>query len=127
MLANEAAPDPYREEAFRVWESGILDGPPMNGQGKLFAVLLLLLLLCFLWKLGEGKQKDLFSYGGIAAAACIFPLTAVLLMLWQTKFYDYEFVWTIVPLTALIACAGVLACNSSTRNTAESVSCASKL
>ena len=81
----------------------------MNGQGKLFAVLLLLLLLCFLWKLGEGKPKELFSYGGIAAAACIFPLTAVLLMLWQTKFYDYEFVWTIVPLTALIACAGVLA------------------
>ena len=36
VLANEAGPDPYREEAFRVWESGILDGPPMNGQGKLF-------------------------------------------------------------------------------------------
>lgn len=36
VLANEAGPDPYRDEAFRVWESGVLDGPPMNGQGRLF-------------------------------------------------------------------------------------------
>ena len=80
----------------------------MNGQGKLFAILFLVLLLCFLWKLGEGKQRELLSYGGIAAVLCIFPVTAVLLMLWQTKFYDYEFVWTIVPLTALISCGIVL-------------------
>ena len=29
------------------------------------------------------------------------PVTAVGLMLYQTKFYDYEWVWSIVPLTAM--------------------------
>ena len=35
-LEGERDEDPWREEAFRVWESGVLDGPPMNGQGRLF-------------------------------------------------------------------------------------------
>lgn len=36
-LENEAGPDPWREEAFATWESGVLDGPPpAPGQGSLF-------------------------------------------------------------------------------------------
>jgi replication-associated recombination protein RarA len=36
-LENEAGPDPWRDEAFATWESGVLDGPPpAPGQGALF-------------------------------------------------------------------------------------------
>ena len=29
-------------------------------------------------------------------------------MLYQTRFYDYEWIWTIVPVTGILACGGVL-------------------
>jgi replication-associated recombination protein RarA len=37
VLVGEKEPDPWRDEAFATWESGVLDGPPpMPGQGALF-------------------------------------------------------------------------------------------
>jgi len=40
-------------------------------------------------------------------ACCIFPVTAAALMLYQTKFYDYQWIWSVVPVTAVIACGAV--------------------
>ena len=76
--------------------------------GKLGALLLLVFLLVWLWKLGSEKQKDLFRYGAVMTAVCICPVSAVLLMLYQTKFYDYEWIWTAVPTLAVLACGGTL-------------------
>ena len=39
---------------------------------------------------------------------CILPLTAILLMKWQTNFYDYVWIWGMVPVTGMIACGVAL-------------------
>ncbi len=47
------------------------------------------------------QQMHLFCIGMIAAI--VFPLTGVILQLYQTRFYDYSWIWSCVPLTAMIA------------------------
>jgi len=76
--------------------------------GKLAA--LLLASLIFLWT-GEKKpkQETLLVYTTIMTVCCIFPLTAAGLMLYQTKFYDYQWIWSLAPVTAVIACGIVRA------------------
>lgn len=78
-----------------------------TSHGKLAAVFLAAML--FLWFGAEKcKQKSFLIYTTCMAVACICPLTAVGLMLYQTRFYDYPFLWSAVPVTALIALAFVL-------------------
>ena len=58
----------------------------------------------------EGKQlkekiqrkQVLFIYSTAMIAACIFPITAAVLMLYQTRFYDYQWIWSLVPVTLII-------------------------
>lgn len=70
--------------------------------GKLAALFLAALL--FLWlRRSKTGHKSLLLYAAAAAACCMIPLTAAVLMLYQTKFYDYEWVWSMVPLTAVTA------------------------
>lgn len=78
-----------------------------KGGGKLAALLLAALL--YLWFTGKEKgQRVLVVYTTVAAVCCIVPVTAVGLMLYQTKFYDYEWIWSAVPLTAVTAYGLVL-------------------
>lgn len=71
-------------------------------QGK-FAALLLMVLL-FLWFRREKcKEQLLLVYTTIIVGCCIFPITAAVLMKYQTLFYDYEWIWSYVPLTIMIA------------------------
>ncbi len=77
--------------------------------GKLTALLMIALLLFWfakkeLWI----KYRELFSYTTLTAVCCICPLTATVLMLYQTKFYDYQWIWSAVPITIVIALAGTL-------------------
>lgn len=76
--------------------------------GQLGGVLLLTLLVIWMLRLGREKQRDLIIYATVMTILCIFPFSAVLFMLWQTKFYDPQWIWTIVPVMGLIACGGVL-------------------
>lgn len=70
--------------------------------GKLAAVLLSALL--FLWLSGRWKsRKALFSYTVLTVLLCIVPATAAVLMLYQTRFYDYEWIWSLVPMTVTAA------------------------
>lgn len=70
--------------------------------GKLAAIAMVALL--FLWLSGRWKeQKALFSYTVVMAILCIMPVTAAGLMLYQTKYYDYEWVWSLVPITVVAA------------------------
>lgn len=73
--------------------------------GKLMALFLVSLL--FLW-IGckQEKQKSLLRYGTVSALCCMVPVTAMLLMLYQTRFYDYEWIWSMVPVTIITAYAG---------------------
>ena len=73
-----------------------------KGSGKMAALLLVVLL--WWWFAGKEKtQRALMLYTSAAAVCCILPVTAVLPMLYQTKFYDYEWIWSMVPVTAVTA------------------------
>ncbi len=75
--------------------------------GKLAALLLVSLL--FLWIYYKKIcGKNFLVYTSLAAGMCMLPVMAMLLMLYQTKFYDYEWIWSIVPVTAMIAFAGTV-------------------
>lgn len=70
--------------------------------GKLVALLLAALL--FLWFARKWReQAGLLIYTAVMAVCCILPVTAVLPMLYQTRFYGYEWIWSMVPLTAVAA------------------------
>lgn len=69
--------------------------------GKMAALLLVSLLL--LWTYYEKiEKKEFLIYTTIAAACCILPMTAAVLMLYQTRIFDYRWIWSIVPLTAMV-------------------------
>lgn len=88
-------------KAFLGWQD-------FTGAGKLAALLLLVLFLLWILKLGRGPRKRLWFYSLVMTVLCIVPVTAVCLMLYQTKFYDYQWIWTLVPMTAMISCGGCL-------------------
>ena len=70
--------------------------------GKLAA--LFLTALIYLWLSGKWKaHKTLFFYVVSITLCCILPPAAAVLMLYQTRFYDYVWLWSLVPVTAVIA------------------------
>lgn len=77
----------------------------VTGDAKIMALFLAALL--FLW-IGyrQEKQRPFLRYSTAAALCCIVPVTAAALMLYQTRFYDYEWIWSIVPVTVITAYAG---------------------
>lgn len=70
--------------------------------GKMAALLLASLLFLGFSKKWR-RQGALFLYTTAMTVCCVLPVTAILLMLYQTKFYDYEWIWSMVPLTAVTA------------------------
>lgn len=75
-----------------------------NSAGKLSAALLISLVLLWVYS-KRVPQKTFLIYTSVVTVVCIMPLTAGAVMLYQTGFYDYEWIWSIVPLTAMIAMA----------------------
>ena len=79
-----------------------------TSSGKLMAVLPAALM--YLWLCGNQDRKrenaTLLSYTSLMTVCCILPVTALPLMLYQTRFYDYPWVWSLVPITAVTAWAG---------------------
>lgn len=84
----------------------------MNSGGKVPVLFLFLLLYYSFFRKKSGKNaREEFSlavYAAAAALLCIFPVSAAVLMKYQTKFYDYQWVWNYVPMTIVIAfCGGI--------------------
>lgn len=76
-------------------------------ESKAAALLLAaILFLIFSWKKVERKQFVLYAAAAVVLLIC--PLTAAFGLLYQTKFYDYEWLWSAVPVVALTAYAAVL-------------------
>ena len=70
--------------------------------GKVVALFLASLL--FLQMRPKKAVKGSFVlYAAVTAVCCMVPVTAAFLMLYQTRFYDYEWIWSLVPLTAVTA------------------------
>ena len=54
----------------------------------------------------DGRKGTVLSiYAAVMLFLCICPFTAVLLMYYQTKFYDYYWVFSYVPVTIMLAAA----------------------
>ena len=84
-----------------------------NGWGNFifygkYPALLLLVLVVFWFFSDQKREPVLLGYTTVMTVCCIFPLTAALLMQYQTKFYDYQWVWNYVPLLTVVAFAGTL-------------------
>lgn len=76
----------------------------LNSGGKLTG--LLLICMVYLWiYCREEKQKQLLIYTTGMAVFCFVPPTAAILMIYQTKFYDYQWIWSLVPMTVMISVA----------------------
>lgn len=83
--------------------------------GKFAAFLLLAILYLGFVLYGSGKEanasgaekarKRLYLYGALVTFGCICPVTALILLKYQTAFYSYVWIWAAVPQTALIAWA----------------------
>lgn len=87
----------YLEKSVNGWLNFSVDG-------KLMA--LLLVSIGILWLVHKKKVEQQFLYYlTIMTIACIFPLSACLLMMYQTRFYDYPWIWSMVPVSAGIAYA----------------------
>lgn len=74
------------------------------------AILYLGLFLYGSWKgsqciRGGKARKRLYLYGTLVTFGCICPVTALILLKYQTAFYSYVWIWAAVPQTALIAWA----------------------
>lgn len=93
-----------REHLWNAW-SGWTN---FTDSGKLAVLFMALTAYLFVSGRRKGPQKRLIVYGGVAALLCIFPVTAALMMMYQTLFYDYPWIWSIVPFTAVIALGGVV-------------------
>ncbi len=76
--------------------------------GKLAVLFLALTAYLVLGRGLKGPRARLVFYGGITAVLCILPVTAAILMKYQTLFYDYQWIWSLVPVTAVIALGGTV-------------------
>lgn len=87
-----------------------LPGWPDYKSGGKFAALLLIALMLYWFARKELKNRYfvLGVYTTVMAVCCICPLTAAMLMSYQTKFYDYQWIWNLVPVTIFLALAGTL-------------------
>lgn len=68
----------------------------------LFFAVLLYVLIC--WeKIKRKEEKKMLMYTGMVSLVLLFPVTATFFEIYQTRFYDYEWIWSFVPLTAVLA------------------------
>lgn len=78
-----------------------------SDDGKLAAALMVSLL--FLWVYYKKvEQKSFLIYTTAVTLLCIFPFTAVLLERYQTSIYGYQWIWSFVPLTAMVSFAATV-------------------
>jgi hypothetical protein len=71
--------------------------------GKYTALFLSGLLFLWLTVSRSKLQTHLLRYGVLTLGLVIFPISAALLMVYQTPFYDYRWLLSLVPITPLIA------------------------
>lgn len=89
------------ERAWNGWQN-------YTDNGKLAALAMAVVVYLFWASKVKGPKARFVIYAGIMILVCICPVTAVVLMKYQTAFYDYQWIWSMVPVTALIALGGTV-------------------
>ena len=75
----------------------------------LTVVLGALLYLLFGWRaLHREQEKKLILYTLILTGMAVYPVTAACMMMYQTRFYEYGWIWSMVPVTAFTAYGGTV-------------------
>lgn len=84
-------------------------GPAGYFQSNHMAVLAMGILLYFFaaGKKSGPMQRRLLSLTAVMLALVLFPVSAAALMLYQTRFYAYHWIWSLAPLTLCIAWGSV--------------------
>ena len=96
-----------------LFQSALTGWTEYTQHGKFAAFLLLAILYLGFELYGNGMKisrdeknsKCLYLYGVLMTLGCICPVTALVLLKYQTGFYSYVWIWAAVPQTALIAWA----------------------
>lgn len=75
-------------------------------------VVLLLAAFLYLWlkekKKVDNKGNRMLVYALLMAAVLLIPFTAIVIVIYQTAFYDYAWAWSMVPVAAIIGYAVVV-------------------
>ena len=87
-----------------------LYGPGSYFQSNHMAVLVLGILLYFFVaeRAPMAQEKRLLRVTALMVVLVLFPGSSVGLMLYQTRFYSYHWIWSLVPVTLCIAWGGTL-------------------
>jgi len=89
----------------------VVDGIGRYGAAqKLLVPFFAVLLFAWLVEKKEitNKQNRFMVYSLFMTAVLLIPFTAMAVLIYQTAFYDYEWSWSMVPVTAVIAFGIVL-------------------
>ncbi len=92
----------------KVWEYVV---KTLEGVGRYFdankLIVLFIAVLLTAWimprKIVGEKGNRFLMYSVILGASLLFPVTAVVIMFYQTAFYDYEWAFSMLPVTAVTA------------------------
>ena len=83
-------------------------------------VVLLLAAFFFFWlqdrKTVSEKGNRLMVFALIASVLLLCPITATVGVIYQTAFYDYEWLWSMVPITIILSYATVLVYDTKVEN-----------
>ena len=85
-------------------------------------MVVLLLAVFFLFWLQDKKETSvegnkLLVFALVAGILLLCPITAVAGVIYQTAFYDYEWLWSMVPITIILSYAAVLLYDTKVGNT----------
>lgn len=83
----------------------------INLSGKYIVLVISLLVYLWIGKVGytmKEEHKRMLLYTTVLVPLCICPLTAAVFMGYQTRFYDYPWIWSMVPITVMIAMGGTI-------------------
>lgn len=68
--------------------------------GQYFMLFMVAVLM--LWLMNDSKKKEIRWFTLIMLVLLLCPITAKLLLLYQTQFYGYESLWELLPVTAIL-------------------------
>ncbi len=72
-------------------------------ENKLIILFLIVLLAVWLMKLAGEKTNRLLMYSLLMTVCLICPITAMVVLIYQTAYYDYQWAFSMVPVTIVSA------------------------